>query len=501
MKRHRKAYLVFVLLVLAAALLSGCAANPSSGRPTDAPAQAQKPRDPNMPVIPKGENPFREYTAQQFADIPFEDWCAKADTVGIAYDFNGQYTEAYAIQLNPTYFDCYLYKDGSVYATYNADYVASGRAFNGGGDGHADSESLLGWWYNVDEYGDECLIIQWAAQVDYESAHVIAYGMQSAMLPAPSSGMEYQGAFSLTYNGNARTCFLYGNQYSPYKKDTLKVDVSRAPTVYDGANEIQSPLLKITCERENGKTVEVPTYLFDYSFDSDGNVTIEYPILGLKDTSSYKITVNPTVYETKAARDGEMTDVEIIRDSSARATLKADGRQARFAYDIEYYRNVFTVRGYVDDPANTMTKEEFEAFTTKYYFMGYAQHVDVQGVDTTEVVSAPDGNILTPEINHYVMGDPENKARYHYEPQKGPGVYSEDCQLIRFDEFVAFRYLVNVNGEWISNKAVIDSLSDDGLLVIKSVTKFGNNVSGRTTASMYQLNEEKQTMSVVEPNR
>ena len=193
--------------------------------------------------------------------------------------------------------------------------------------------------------------------------------------------------------------------------------------------------------------------------------------------------------------------MEIIRDSSARATLKADGRQARFAYDIEYYRNVFTVRGYVDDPANTMTKEEFEAFTTKYYFMGYAQHVDVQGVDTTEVVSAPDGNILTPEINHYVMGDPENKARYHYEPQKGPGVYSEDCQLIRFDEFVAFRYLVNVNGEWISNKAVIDSLSDDGLLVIKSVTKFGNNVSGRTTASMYQLNEEKQTMSVVEPNR
>ncbi|MBR4210116.1 MAG: hypothetical protein IKQ96_07880 [Lachnospiraceae bacterium] len=503
-KRYDKVMLGLAALALIAAIAVNFGkifpAAPQSGT-TPGGQQAEQPeKDPNALVIKATENAFKDYTAEQFAAIPLEEWAKKVDSVGIAYDFNGQYTEAYAIQLNPTYFDAYLYNDGSVYATYNADYVASGRASNGGGDGHADSESLLGYWYNVDEMGDDCLIIQWVAQVDYESAHVISYTLQSAMLPAPSSGMEYQGAFSLTYNGNSRTCFLYGNKYVPYKPATLKVDASGAPKAYNGANEIQSHLLKITCERENGKTVEVPTYLFDYSFDKDGNVTIDYPILGLKDTTSYKITVTPTVYKTQAMKDGKMVDVEIVRDSSGTAILKADGKQARFAYDIEYYRNVFTVGDFVEDAANTMTAEEFASYGTKYYFMGYSQHVDVQGVDTIEVVSAPDGDVLTPEINHYKMADPEHAGWYHYEPRKGPGVYSQDCELIRFEEFVAFRFLVNVNGEWVANKAVIDSF-EDGILKIKSVTKFGNNVSGRTTENTYKLEEDTHAMtSMTQPS-
>lgn len=462
-------------------------------------------------VVKESENAFTDYTAEQIAAVGYDGWCKKSDEVGIAFEFNGQYTEAFGIQLNPTYFDAYLYKDGSVYATYNADYVASKRASNGGGDGHCDREAFLGYWYNESESGEEGIHIQWLCYMDYVSGHICDYDKTSSALPSSGTGFEYQAAVSLTYNGNSRTCFIYGNTFSPYKKDTLKVDVSEAPETIEGCGEVQSPEISITCERENGKTVEVPSYLFDYSFDKDGNVTIDYPILGLKDTTSYKLTVEPTEYETEIMYDGAMKDVKIVRDSSDTAVLIDGDKQARFDYDIEYYRNIFTVGGYVDDAENTMTADEFAKYTTKYYFMGQSVHRMVGGVDTVEIDSLPDGGVindeteetgyvLTPEIAHYSMpAGYEYAAACHYEPSKGPGVFSENFEIIRFEEFVCLRFTVTTNGEWIANKAVIQSYDEStGALTIMSVTKYGNNVSTRTTSANYILNEEDHTCTVAQ---
>ncbi len=455
-------------------------------------------------VVKESENEFTDYTAQQIADIGYEGWCAKADSVGIAYEFNGQYTEAFGIQLNPTYFDAYLYKDGSVYATYNADYVASKRASNGGGDGHCDREAFLGYWYNESDTGEPGIHIQWLCYMDYVSGHICNYDKTSSALPSSGTGFEFQAAASLAHNGNSRTCFIYGNTFSPYKKDTLKVNVSEAPKTIMGCGEVQSPELSITCERENGQTVDVPSYLFDYSFDKDGNVTIDYPILGLKDTTSYKLQVTPVEYDTQIMYDGAFRDVTIKRDSSDTAVLIDGEKTARFEYDIEYYRNIFTVGALVaDDEDTTMTADEFAKYTTKYYFMGQSVIRSVGGNDVIEIDSLPDGGVindetleegyvLTPEIAHYAMPDSfaDYAASCHYEPSKGPGVFSEDFEIIRFHNFVCLRFVVTTNGEWVANKAAIKSFDEEtGALTIESITKYGNNLSTRTTSDDYVLTE------------
>lgn len=520
-KQFFKRAMCFALTAVMMSTLAACGNSGTTPKSTPSvKSVAASNGEPEVPVtIKQSENAFKDYTVEQFAAIPFADWCKKADEVGIAYEFNGQYTEAYAIQLNPTYFDAYLYKDGSVYATYNADYVASARAQNGGGDGHEDKAAFLGWWYNVSDDGDTSLIIQWVSYMDHSTGHTCKFDTQS---PAMWGGSSYQAAVSLAHNGNSRTCFIYGNVFSPYKKDTLKVDTSAAPTVYDAANEIQSPKLRITCERENSATpVEVPTYLFDYSFDAAGNVTIDYPILGLKDTTSYKVTINPTVYATTGVYDGESVDVKITRDTSDTAVLEVDGKTARFSYKVEYYRNIFTVDGYVEDAANTMTAAEFAKFTTKYYFMGECNPMTVTNndgtkTDTFDVAAKPDGNVLTPEIAHYAMKDPAHKAWAHAEPNKGPGVWSDGYELVQFENFLFMRYFVTSNAEYINMHALYTTVEEAGIMYtrpggdgevevpvgaihISDMVKYGNNVNGRFTSQneYYVLDADAMTVDPV----
>ena len=84
---------VVAVLVTQVGGISPAPAAPASSSVQE--AETQKTEDPDALKIAVGENAFRDYTAEEFAAIPMEEWAAKVDSVGIAYDFNGQYTEAF----------------------------------------------------------------------------------------------------------------------------------------------------------------------------------------------------------------------------------------------------------------------------------------------------------------------------------------------------------------------------------------------------------------------
>ena len=355
----RKKLLLGVAVILAAGVLTGC--NPTNNGTT------------KIPEIKMSENQFASKTGKEMMDIGFDAWCKKVNEVGICYEFNGQYTEAFARQLYPTYFDCYLYKDGSVFGTYKANYVESehdpnGRYYYCDGDGHEENEVWFGYWYNRTDDGEHVLNIQWLGYGDYYSGHLCEYsGTSDAII----SGDTYSAAISLAINGNSRTCFIYGKEYSNFKSETLKVEkTSKTPSSMIGADQVPNHTLKVTCEREDGTVTELGQYLFNWSFDEHGDITAEYPLLGLKKTKAVNIPMTPTVYETKIDAGEGLVDCKITRDTSDTAILEIGDKKCIFEYDETYYRCVFDIVGYVNDPSNTMTAAEFGNIKTKYFFIG-----------------------------------------------------------------------------------------------------------------------------------
>jgi hypothetical protein len=542
MKKRFSVILLVALTSLSVALLAACSSGAKS-TPTK-PAAAVTTRTEH---IKQAENKYKDYTAQQFYDITEQGWFDLAASAGIMYELTGSYTEAYANQIWPTYFDVYMLKDGSVVATYNADYAASwygtsaqGTWANGSGDGHADKEYWFGYWYD-DTLGN-WPIIQWVGYADYKSGHVLTNSTTSACMDGSGSGSELTAAWSMPYNGNSRTCMFAGNTYSPYKPDTLNVDVSKVEKDIKVGEYIHTPDLVITCQREDGKTATIGSYMFDYSYDNAGNVTMVCPLLGLKDTTSLKLNPTATVYNTKISKGGEMVDATITRDNSETAVLEADGKKARFSYKIEFYRNVFTVGDFVEDSTLTpaMTADEFAAFTTKYYFVGNVTRSLVADVVTDAVNSDFEGDHLVPETGHYATvpnGDPitapegetvavaDGKQYIHVEPNKGPGVFSQGYQFITFEDtttydgqevtipFAMFRFFVSTNAEYINCKALINTLdlntgelllaytentnADTGAKTLSlAYTKYGNNISTRTTCYAYTVNPSDGTITL-----
>jgi len=519
----KRKLLLGVSLLLAAGVLAGC--NGPKGKGNE------------IPEIKLSENAFKDKTGKEMMDLGFDAWCAKVDSVGICYEFNGQYTEAYARQLYPTFFDCYLYADGSVFGTYKANYVDSehdpnGRYYYCDGDGHEENEVWFGYWYNRTDEGDEVLNIQWLGYGDYYSGHICKYSKTS---DAIISGDTYSAAISLAINGNSRTCFIYGKQYSNYKKDTLKVEkTTKTPSSMIGAEQVPNYTLKVTCEREDGTTTEFGQYLFNWSFDASGNITAEYPLLGLKKENAVNIPVTSTVYNTKIDAGEGLVDCKITRDTSSTALLEIGTKKARFVYDEIYYRCVFDIVSYVEDSSNTMTKAEFDAIKTKYFFIGKGNEYTADSVKVKEVVSDPSGDHLVPEVNHYNCAEsttslnPESKLaknggyngvasdmdKVHIEKTKGPtGVHTEAAQLIRFSDYanldsngkpielVAFRILVNTNGEYVNYMGYVESYdSATHELKFNGVHKWGNNINGRAYMKGVILNDTNNTFTVSVPD-
>ena len=487
----------------------------------------------NIPEIKMSENKFINKTGKEMMDLGFDAWCKKVDEVGICYEFNGQYTEAFARQLYPTYFDCYLYADGSVFGTYKANYVESehdpnGRYYYCDGDGHEENEVWFGYWYNKTDDGEDVLNIQWLGYGDYYSGHICQYSKTS---DAIISGDTYSAAISLAINGNSRTCFIYGKEYSNYKPETLKVEkTSKTPTSMIGADQVPNYTLKVTCERENGTVTEFGQYLFDWSFDANGDITAEYPLLGLKKEKAVNIPMTPTVYETKIDAGEGLVDCKITRNTSDTAILEIGEKKAVIKYDETYYRLVFDIVGLVNDPSNTMTAAEFANIKTKYFFIGKGNEYLTDNGLVKEAVSDPSGNHLVPEVGHYkcvestTSLDPLSKLaviggyngvasdmdKVHIEKTKGPtGVHTDGAELIRFSDYanldsngnpielVAFRILVNTNGEFVSYMGYVDSYdSTTHELRFAGVHKWGNNINGRTYMRGVILNDTNGTFLV-----
>ena len=127
-----------------------------------------------------------------------------------------------------------------------ANYVESehdpnGRYYYCDGDGHEENEVWFGYWYNKTDDGEDVLNIQWLGYGDYYSGHICQYSKNS---DAIISGDTYSAAISLAINGNSRTCFIYGKEYSNYKPETLKVEkTSKTPTSMIGADQVVHPVL------------------------------------------------------------------------------------------------------------------------------------------------------------------------------------------------------------------------------------------------------------------
>lgn len=151
-----------------------------------------------VPTLTESDNPYASYTPTQFTEITQDDLDAK----GICYEFEGSYTEGFQTLVEPTYMTLYMYDDGLMYGVFDGALTT---------DATGSPSYYYGYWYNQDEYGDECLNMVFTAKDGGD------FSAETSAMAYTSSNYQYQAAlpFEPFGDGSVRTILLYGNPYTP----------------------------------------------------------------------------------------------------------------------------------------------------------------------------------------------------------------------------------------------------------------------------------------------
>lgn len=245
MKKTRKTIVTVMLAVMLALFALALAACDSCGS-TPPPAPPPVKTD----GITAEENTFKDWTPAEFHSKPSAYWEEKKTTEGIAYEFEGSYAEGFQTATTLAYFDAYLYNDGCVRGSMYGNWY-------------------YGYWFNIDDYGDECLTIQWIA------INNTAFTRTSEATPYEQGDYEWQAGLINGGDGATRMTLIYGRAYK--KAVSLEIDATEAQTSYYPGATLDTKELVIHAVREDDSKVRVRDgrCTFEYDMSSSGNVTVK----------------------------------------------------------------------------------------------------------------------------------------------------------------------------------------------------------------------------------
>lgn len=249
------------------------------------------------PTMAYADNTFVNTPLEELAAVPESDWIAKQKNGEVAYFFEGQYTEGAGDSLDPGCMDMYLYKDGSMYGTLSGPKTSVANA---------ETVSLYGYWYTVDESGADNFIIHldgekfpdgWVRASDpsagedadifiFESAHD-AYGWEASF----SYPFHAFGTYFFTRNIN-----IYGQVYTPAQ--SLTVDTANCRAYFTGDTFDPSDLT-VSVVRGNGAEESIwggRLAVTDCDFSTAGTKTVTVYFLGAE--TSFDIQVADLVADT-----------------------------------------------------------------------------------------------------------------------------------------------------------------------------------------------------------
>lgn len=264
------------------------------------------------PVMTYADNTFVNTALEELAAVPESDWIAKQKNGEVAYFFEGQYTEGFGDSVDPGCMDLYLYKDGSMYGTLSGPRTSVANA---------ETVSLYGYWYTVDEKGEDNFIIHldgekfpdgWVRAADteggedadifiFDSTHD-AYGWEASF----SYPFHAFGAFFFTRNIN-----IYGQVYSPAQ--SVSVDASACRDYYTG-DTFDPSELKVNVVRGNGAQETIwggRLAVTDFDFSTVGSKSVTLYFLGQETTC--EINVDQLVTDTYTGT------YELIKDDAPTA--------------------------------------------------------------------------------------------------------------------------------------------------------------------------------------
>lgn len=258
-----------------------------------APEKKTEPDQSAKVTMKYSENKFVKKTPAELAAISFDTWQKKEADGEVVYFFEGQYTEGFSTILDPCYCDLYLCKDGSVFGT-NSGLATSTCDI---------PTKLYGYWYNVDENGEENFTINLTAlwiDREPEAVEFGKYGIARVdIFDTVHGSYDKQGGITYPFGRKmndgtmnyktTRTISIYGQPYA--KATSLTVDASSLGAVKVG-EQFNPELLKVSAVRADGKNEPIHGERVKYTgFDSStpGTKTVTAYFLGASTT--FQVTV------------------------------------------------------------------------------------------------------------------------------------------------------------------------------------------------------------------
>ncbi len=358
-------------------------------------------------------NPYAELTWEQIPNI--ENWAEKSKTAPIYYQFEGNYAEGWQGNYDRDYLFMDCYEDGSLYGT-------------------CQSQTYIGWWYNVTDAGQEGLTLNILTQngQEYNSG---GYGVSLQQL---GSDGYYEFSGNIVGSQNGRLMPINGFHYSPIKNIT--VDTSGAKTKYVEGDSFSSTGLSISIERENGKTAMVDAQSYEdrvrnkrisfTGFDSDsaGKKTVTVHYLNEAATKSfdvdvYKVTAIEAVLGDKAKKNYHVG--QEFSDADIKIMATVEGTSDKIELSQGYSFGGYDPQATGEQTVTVTYGEGESALTTQFKITSYAMK--------------DNGLSLNSEFakTEYHLGDPldtENlMIEATYTDDQTDTVLASDCKITGYE--------------------------------------------------------------------
>lgn len=236
------------------------------------------------------DNTFASKTIEELSATPRADWVAKEAGGEVAYFFEGQYTEGFSTIVDPGCLDMYCCKDGSMYGSWSGPFTSMGRG---------TVQYVYGYWYNVDESGEENFVIHLTGTQNLDGSlratnEESGEDMDVYIFENKNDVYDWTASMSF-YMGVTRNVNIFGQLYTPAQ--SLSVDASNVRTFYTG-DTFDPVELSASAVRGNGKEEPIWNGRISYSgFDSEttGTKTVTASFLGATDT--FEVQVEQLVAE------------------------------------------------------------------------------------------------------------------------------------------------------------------------------------------------------------
>ncbi len=268
------------------------------------------------------DNTFVNATLEELTATDRSEWEQKIEAGEVTYFFEGQYTEGFGTSLDPYSLDMYCFSDGSLYGTFSGPETSLAMG---------QIETLYGYWYNVDENGEDNFVIHLTGRkkTDGSIQEIDTAGGADAdvFIFATEHGAyswEASMSFSVMDNAFNRNVNIYGQEYVPAQ--SITIDASNARTFYTG-DYFDPSDLKVTVVRGNGAEESIWNGRVAYSgFDSDevGKKTVTGSFLGASTT--FEVDVEALVAEHYTGEYDIIMNKLLIEDDPKRteAVLELD---------------------------------------------------------------------------------------------------------------------------------------------------------------------------------